>query len=168
MLRITLAILFSLYAGALTAQPYVVGAGANVKNADTALALSVGVGYGLGRHVAAEISYADLGEVARTASSSTDARGAKASLVATVPLWRLAVLGTVSAYRLRASLTTPLDMSTASGTVYAVGLGISYRLTESVSLRAVVERARREADFFGPGRDLDHFRSTSVGLAWRF
>jgi len=180
-MRQLLAVLLLTLSLPVAAQPYLIG-GISPAHKSSLSAPMVGVGWSAGRF-AVELSAFDLGEIKSESSApaaamsfrTQDARGARLSLLGSVPLSpSFSLVGSVSAYRIKSTVerwetftagnvTTITSSSTSSPvvTVPGVGLGASYSLNERVSLRGMLE--------YVDGKDeLDSLRLFSVGAILSF
>jgi hypothetical protein len=163
------------------AQPYLIG-GISPAHKSSLSAPMVGVGWLAGRF-AVELAAFDLGEIKSESSApaaamsfrTQDARGARLSLLGSIPLSpSFSLVGSVSAYRIKSKVQqwdtftsggvttiTSASSSSPAVTVPGVGLGAAYSLNERVSLRGMLE-------YVDGKDDLDSLRLFSLAAVISF
>ncbi|MFM9880669.1 MAG: outer membrane beta-barrel protein [Burkholderiaceae bacterium] len=155
----------------------------NISNQDRDTGYKLFGGYQFSRNIGIEAGYYDLGNFGYNATTlpagnlqgEIKMRGLNLDLVGTLPLSeRFSVLGRVGVHQAHvkgafaASGAVLLPYANANpserSTDYKVGLGLSYALTDALSVRAEAERYRLK-DAVG---NRGHVDLLSVGLVYRF
>lgn len=197
-----LAALLLTFALPVAAQPYVFAGAASsrasgegqVAEDSSDLFLSPGLGYRFSEHFAVEAAYMDPGNVLSTFSQSApapgqvvatmrdlDVSGSRLSILGSVPLGeRLSLLGSLSAYRLKATATevdtltvatppsqtvTGVRSASSTSSTTGAGLGLGYRLSEKFDGRMMIDWIRGKDDALA---DLPRLRVLSFSVAYSF
>jgi hypothetical protein len=153
--------------------------------------LLLGVGYAW-RRFAAEIAYVDLGQLHHYSGSFTagansgnqvkewEASGIQIAARGSLPLvagfaleGKLGLTRLTGTFRTKTVITGPAGSSSSSnakgtGTLPLFGAGLSYAVTEELSVRGMYERWADKSGVFGDGNDLEKIQLFSIGALYRF
>lgn len=189
-MKILLATMFAVFSATVAAQdrPFYVGghigqskaestcdgvSGNGISCDDKGSALKVFGGYRLHQNIAAEITFADLGEAKATGPAGSITASSNAFDLSVVgsysPLNRLSLYGRLGVYRANTEVrintvtVNRTDRETNTGMVY--GFGVGYDITKRVTVRAEWQKYNEVG---GPSTGEDDISFLSVGALFRF
>ncbi len=116
-------------------------------------------GFKFNQYVAAEVGYADLGEVTASAlgiSATAEVDGFQVAAVGSYPIEQFSLLGKVGIYAWDGEISTTVGNFDDDGTDIMFGLGGAFRFTPEISVRGEWER------FDIDGDDIDFFSASFI------
>lgn len=116
-------------------------------------------GFKFNQYIAAEVGYADLGEITASApgvSATAEVDGFQVAVVGSYPIEQFSLLGKVGLYVWDGEISTTFGNFHDDGTDFMFGLGGAFHFTPQLSVRGEWER------FDIDGDDVDFFSANFI------